>query len=289
MKKAAKIFIWIGMIYTFYLIFPIIVGVLALKKLNNYTNKEDLTTMGILTLFFCSTLGGVFMLCINDEKLNNSSDSNIVEYKNTIVTNETQLNPQTKTKVNILNKVLIYVLIFISLFAFTYSLIPFCLYLGYSMEYLCLFFSIGIVLIVSALSIMTFMKKENIVASSILFAILFGLSAALIVFSILGWMESHTVTGVLNYGYYDYDYDIAWQYWIVFANACLLTIISTFKLIFDLIIYNKTKPQKRIKEKVVTTQFEIELNKINEMFENKLVTQEEYEQMRKSVINKYYK
>lgn len=290
MKKAARIFIWIGMIYSFYLIFPIVVGVLALKKLDSCTNKEDLKTMGILTIFFCSTLGGAFMLCINDEELNNFDDTNVVEYKKTIIQNNSTLDPKIKTKINLLNKVLIYVLIFLSIFTFVYSLIPFCLYYGYAFEYLCLFFSIGVVLTVSTLSIMFFIKKEHIIITSTLLATLFGLSATLIIFSIFGWLEAHTIsTSTSPYGYYLYTYSVAWQYWVVFASVCLSTIISAFKFVFDIIIYNKTKSQKVVKEKIVTSKFEKELTKINEMLENKLITEEEYQQMRKSVINKYYK
>lgn len=290
MKTAAKVFIWIGMICGFYLIFPIIVGVLSLKKLNNSSNKEEIKTMGVLTLLFCSTLGGIFMLCLNNEELNNLDDTNVVEYKKTIIQNNSTLNPKTKTKINLLNKVLMYVLIFLSIFTFVYSLIPFCLYHGYAFEYLCLFFSIGVVLTVSALSIIFFIKKEHIIITSTLLATLFGLSVSLIIFSIFGWLEAHTIsTEVTSHGYYLYTYSIAWQYWIVFACVCILTIISAFKLLFDIIIYNKTKPQKVVKEKITTSKFETELNKINEMLEKNLITEEEYNQMRKSVINKYYK
>lgn len=33
MKQATKVFIWIGMILQFFLIYPIVVGIFALKKL----------------------------------------------------------------------------------------------------------------------------------------------------------------------------------------------------------------------------------------------------------------
>ena len=69
MKTAAKVFIWIGMVIQFFLIFPIVVGALALNKLSTATKKEELQTMGILTIFLCSPLAGIFMLCIKDEEL----------------------------------------------------------------------------------------------------------------------------------------------------------------------------------------------------------------------------
>ena len=61
MKTAAKIFIILGMIFGFFMIFPIVIGVFALKKLEE-GKKEDLLLWSILTLFLCSFLGGIFML-----------------------------------------------------------------------------------------------------------------------------------------------------------------------------------------------------------------------------------
>ena len=69
--KAAKVFIWIGMIFQFYLIFPIIVGVLALDKIKTANTQEELKTMGILTMFFCNLIGGILMLNISTYDLQN--------------------------------------------------------------------------------------------------------------------------------------------------------------------------------------------------------------------------
>lgn len=69
MKTAAKVFLVIGCISGAIAIFPLVVGILAIKKLNTATKKEELTTMGVLALLFCNVLGGIFMLCIKDEDL----------------------------------------------------------------------------------------------------------------------------------------------------------------------------------------------------------------------------
>lgn len=66
MRKAAKVFIWIGMICEFFLIFPIIVGIMSLKKIDNATSRAELQDFGIITLLFCSALGGLFMLLMQD-------------------------------------------------------------------------------------------------------------------------------------------------------------------------------------------------------------------------------
>ena len=70
MKTAAKVLLIIGMVCTFYLIYPIILGIYAYKMIDNAKKKEDLMLWGILSIFFVSTLGGVFMLLIPDNEMN---------------------------------------------------------------------------------------------------------------------------------------------------------------------------------------------------------------------------
>lgn len=72
MKTAAKVFIILGIVFTFYLIVPLIIGVIALNKLENVQNKDELTGIAICTLLFCSLLGGIFMLCIPDTEFNST-------------------------------------------------------------------------------------------------------------------------------------------------------------------------------------------------------------------------
>lgn len=69
MKQAARIFIILGMVFGFFLIFPIILGVFALKKLDEATKAEDITTWGIVTLICVSFIGGLLMLLLKDEDL----------------------------------------------------------------------------------------------------------------------------------------------------------------------------------------------------------------------------
>ena len=78
MKTAAKVFIIIGMICQFYLVVPLIIGILALKKLNTATKKSELTGMAIATLILCNGIAGVLMLCMKDQDLvPATSDSNV--------------------------------------------------------------------------------------------------------------------------------------------------------------------------------------------------------------------
>ena len=69
MKTTIKVFIWIGMIFQFYLIFPIIVGVMALKKLDQAKTKEELTGMAIAVLLLVNVIAGILMLVISNQEM----------------------------------------------------------------------------------------------------------------------------------------------------------------------------------------------------------------------------
>ncbi|MGN0804549.1 MAG: hypothetical protein ACI4MS_04110 [Candidatus Coproplasma sp.] len=44
----------------------IVFGSITLSKLKTATSKSQLFTWGILDLIFCSTIGGILILCLND-------------------------------------------------------------------------------------------------------------------------------------------------------------------------------------------------------------------------------
>ena len=61
MKKLAKTFIILGIIFRFYLIFPLVIGIIAVKRINKPTNKNDMIVWIILTFLFTSIAGAVLM------------------------------------------------------------------------------------------------------------------------------------------------------------------------------------------------------------------------------------
>ena len=77
MKTAAKVFIIISMVCTFFTIVSIVFGVIALKKLKEAKKKEDIPMwVSICTLLFCSPIGGILMLCLKDTDLAPAADNN---------------------------------------------------------------------------------------------------------------------------------------------------------------------------------------------------------------------
>ena len=68
MKTVAKVFIILGMIFQFYMIFPIILGAIALSKLKKATCKDDFGTgWAIVTLICVNLIAGIILLVMKDE------------------------------------------------------------------------------------------------------------------------------------------------------------------------------------------------------------------------------
>lgn len=74
MKVAAKIFLIIGMVFGFFLIFPLIIGLIAIKKIDEAKKQDDLVLWAILSIFLVSPIGGILMLFIQpEEEANNNA------------------------------------------------------------------------------------------------------------------------------------------------------------------------------------------------------------------------
>lgn len=76
MKRTAKVFIILGMIFSFYLVYPVILGFFCLEKIDNAKSASDLKNWGILSMIFVSIIGGIFVLCLKDEHLLENNDCN---------------------------------------------------------------------------------------------------------------------------------------------------------------------------------------------------------------------
>ena len=74
MKTAAKVFIIIGMISGFAAISPLIVGSIALTKLDEAEDSADIIGIAILTILFCSPIAGILMLCLSDDDFCDDED-----------------------------------------------------------------------------------------------------------------------------------------------------------------------------------------------------------------------
>ena len=266
MKSAAKAFIWIAMILTFYLIFPIVVGVCALKKIDAATTKEDLTTMGIMTLIFCSMIGGIFMLCIDNNELAQNASTGSVRYEKVVVDNA----KDNSKAFRVAHLVILISLVVVSLLMFVFACLgwfsDFGPTLSMSLTFAFVIASFALTLIIGFIYYEN--KFKNNKWTIILTGLFFALTVCIIIFSIFA-----------AFGH--------WAFWVVFGLACYLVPSALLELILVLVEKIKLKPQKIIKQKVVVSKLEQELTEAKRLFDKGVITEEEYKKMRETIIAKH--
>jgi hypothetical protein len=69
MKTAAKVFLIISLIMRFMFIVPLIIDIIALRKLEKETNPKNLVVIGVLVLIFSSLIAGILMLLMKPSDL----------------------------------------------------------------------------------------------------------------------------------------------------------------------------------------------------------------------------
>lgn len=266
MKQASKVFIWIGMILQCVFIYPIVVGVLALKKIDEAKNANELQTLGILTLLFCSLLGGIFMLCIKDEEMSkNNVSTEIVE---------TKPSSQSEKVIKMITMIGIYLSCLLVVLSIIFNIVG-CMNCS-GLTYIPLILNIFQILLLIPIIIMYSLNRNTLTFAS---------SSLLIVFTLL----SIATIPLSFFTYYDWTYGGPWQYMTVFVLGCVITIISVVLLILNF-------ATKQVGKKVIqnneeskpVNKMENELNQVKALFETNVITEKEYDKLRDSIIAKYY-
>lgn len=252
MKTASKVFIWIGMIVGSLLIFPIIVGVLALKKINESESSQDLQTMGILTLFFCNMLGGIFMLCIKENELNQNPY--------TIATTK-QSNNTYK------------ILIILSLISSIINIIHFILlfFVGIEMSAYLILMILCFVLNISL--IIVFYVNQHLISKDLYNKINKTNLVCLVVISILSILIIATTSATL----------------VFMFNSIKIFMLIYSLMIFFMIKINAKNLDPNNNPINHVTKIEVELNKLQMLYTKNVITESEYKKMRASIIDKYSK
>lgn len=289
MKQSAKVFIWIGMILQFFLIYPIVVGVLALKKIDESTSKEDLKTLGIFTLFFCSLIGGIFMLNIKDEELSNSSNNTTITKEEKVIENK-ELDKKGKI-VKIITQFGIYIICPLVVICLLFSISLVEMYEG--VAGIPLILNICLLALFIPILIMYCINQQRLnETSAILLTIFSIISTALFILSIVtNYCFAYTIETYSSWGTHTYNnFGNSWETWTIFGLAIAITTISIVVLILNL----KTKQIGKSKTThvvnvVKTSKVEMELNEVKKLYETNVITETEYISVRKSIIDKYYR
>lgn len=286
MKTAAKVFIWIGIILQWYLVYPVVIGAFALKRIKTAKSKDELQAFGILTAILCSILGGILMLCIKDEELIETPApfSNITEQQTDTVTIEKQeqeptpivLN-KTKGKDKKLLKIsvcAIFVLLAICL------ILCIAISLYYDCGFIPLIFNSCQIVVFVFITIIFFLNKGKMTKDNfVLFIAFITLTTALII-----------MTMISNYSFTsDYDnrtllgnceYHLAIFLIAVAVNIFSILIVSLNPLAKQTHTNKETAAE--------TSNIEQELNQLKRMYEINLIEKDEYDRLRLFIISKYY-
>lgn len=272
MKKCAKVFIWIGIIFQFFLIYPIVVGVIALQKLDEATQKEDVQTVAILTLLFCNMVGGIIMLTMTDNDLS----QNKVVIDTTVSTKKVTHNSN-----ELLHKILSVSILGAILISFIFSLIPL---ICFGEAFIPFILTIVQIVVDIVLIVTLFVKKKNKKISIFLSFTIIGLSIAVIVLSIL-----HCCGDALIYGS---PFDVPDLDILIGCIICSAIVIFTVSvLVFSLI-----KSKEKTKEINATennsanlkSAIETELEEVKSLFEKGLLNDNNYNLTKQEIIKNYY-
>ena len=74
MKTAAKVFNILSMIFGFFLIYPLVLGIIANKKLNECKDIKTIHNWGIVVLLFVNLISGIIMLVMKEDDLYDSPE-----------------------------------------------------------------------------------------------------------------------------------------------------------------------------------------------------------------------
>lgn len=271
MKKAAKVFIWIGMICQFFLIYPIIVGVIALQKLNEARRKEEIQTIGILTLLFCNMISGIIMLTMTDRDL---------AYNKVVRTANSSSIQAPYNSTNLLHKVLSFAILGVVLISYICSMIPL---INFADAFIPFILTFVLIVVSIVLIILVFSKKKNDKLRAFMALSIVGLSIAVITLSILHSCGLALIDG----NPFDMpDLDI-----LIGCIVCSGIIIIMAGIIFFTAIKNKEETTVTNEETIKSTSkygIEAELDEVKSLFEKGLLNEEDYNLAKQAIIKKYY-
>lgn len=285
MKTAAQVFIWFGIIFGFYMIFPLIVGIIALKKISQCSSKTELQNYGIITLFFCSFLGGLFMMLINDEhSTNHNKNATVITYQKVVSDEELQhINTGTMAKIT-RNSIMVIVALslaclFVSIFIVVFQ--PY--YVSYS-HYRDYYFRANYIsaymnaipiwcnVLFLSIPLIIFMYYKRNMNKSCEIVFIIYLMYAVVLFTLT------LISAILAAGE-----NRTFALWLTAVLSYIILILTLSIVIRNRLVFKAYK-----KLKVEKTELENELERIKNLLDNSVVSQAEYEQLRQAVISKYY-
>ncbi len=323
-KLASKILIIISMVLTWYLIFPLVIGFFALKQLEECRQAKELTTIAIITLICCNTIAGIIMLCMKDEDLldNGTTQNNADNLFNDVTTTNTA-HPVSDTTATVTDKEnsteqstspTHKVIKLLTIICFCVTLVAVIMYFVFAIigasnyngsTWLSVTVSSLQLISITTIVISYFKNKQSFSSvGKILVLVFISLSLLALIFALVSYCGGVYET----YGYYDYTYNYttgkyyrqyvtdhrSYLYEYIFCIACAGTNILTSLLLLLFSLLKIKQGSKNSGQKSATTlqrkaTMESELTNAKLLLEKNIITEEEYNKIRQTIIDKYFK
>jgi len=270
LKKTAKVFIWIGIVCQFFLIYPIIVGILSLQKLEEARKKDEILTIGIFTLLFCNLIAGIIMLTMTDRDL----------VQHSAVKSMKDVSHISYSPFSLLHKIMSLSILGVVLMSYIFSMIPLIHFADAFIPFI-----LNFVLIVASilLIIIAFSKKKNNKLFALVSCGIIGLSIATITLSILHCCGLALIDG----SPFDMpDLDI-----LIGCIVCSGIIMIMAGILFFTSLKNKQNiiiEKEEVREPTSNYGIEAELEEVKSLFEKGLLNEEDYDLAKREIIKKYY-
>lgn len=324
MKKAAKVFIIMGMINQFYLVYPIIFGVFALRALKEVKTRKEMKLHGVLTCLLTSAIGGMFMLCLEDEDLASNANKKvevIKENSNDLIQKEdltvAEVDPDNSLKTKFKKRrtssqkfcfvgFIITAVLLMLHYLFSYELLLNYYHGETYIPFLCAI-ALTPFLIISFVKFLKNGWKFNKTCYVSTFIFL-NFAVVSIVLSILTW--SNFVYEVYIDYYYGYSYIIdcvAWEPWVTFGLSVGMLVLNAIMLIVEGCSRDKKSNRKientntfdqknepamldaHMQQKLTDDEVEEKLLRINKLAEIGAISEDERTKLRNIITSQYLK
>ena len=281
MKTTAKVFVYIGMFLQFYLIYPIVIGAIAIRKINKATSRKQLVGISVLVLILCSFVGGIIMLNIKDfDQVVHCSNGNKLYRKEERIVIEDAKATQNQLMYAKYVRFTVYFLIVFVLSNMFFTLFGIAITRLTSLIVAILVSIISVLFVSYSAMVIVYEKSDRNVSS--LTNVLLLLISYMFAFEI----AIMTTTLVLDLGSTNHK---IWIYIVMILISGLAMIFSLSAAVLSYV--TKLRDLKRVKKTIVTetSDAEMQIESAKKLMEKNLITEEEYHGIKTRILSNYFR
>jgi len=219
-----------------------------------------------------------------------------IKEKNLNKTTNELTNDEKNNKVKLLTQIAIHSSLLLTIISFIFSILPLNKVVDLrGAVFIPLILNSVMVALIIAITILYFVNKQRCNKATIILLYIFVIiSISLSIMSVISnYCLVYKNQRVYGYNFtfnppqptshYKQVYGTVWEFWVTFGFGLTIATLTTLTIIFNIIkkqILHSNKSSKNL---------EFELNEAKRLLDNNTLTEEEYINIRKTIIDKYYK